>query len=279
MSYHAIIRPLITVAAAALLAPAATAGQSVTYAKDIAPILQEHCQECHQPKGIAPFALMDYDDARGWSRMIKEVVSEGRMPPWYAEPNHLEFANDISLTKSEKEMIISWVDAGAPRGDKADMPEPRTFESGWRMGKPDKIFTQPEEIKVPAEGVLDYQYLVSDPGFEEDVWLTAMECMPGNPKVVHHIIMYAIPPGVNYWELDEIFESFDEKQRTDPMSREAFQDWGSLFIAGYAPGMPPVVLTDGVARRIPTTPRQANPKRTAPTSGSSSPRNPSKKNT
>lgn len=238
------------IAAALLAAPTAGAGD-VTYAKQISRLIADHCQECHRPQGIGPFALMDYNDVKGWSKMIKEVVTQKRMPPWFAEKSHREFANDISLTDAERTMLIEWIDSGMARGNKADMPKPRVYETAWRMGQPDKIFEQPVEFSVPSDGLVDYQYWVTDPGFKEDVWLSGLECLPGNPKVVHHIIIYAIPPGKSIWDMDEVFESFDDAASAKPTTRREFQDWGSLYVAGYAPGIPPVELEKGVARRIP----------------------------
>lgn len=250
MTFTTLHRGIIAAATCALLIPAARADEEVTYAKHISRIVADHCQECHRPAGIGPFELMTYNDVKGWSKMIKEVVSDNRMPPWFAKPNHLEFSNDFSLTPEEKQNLLSWIDGGMARGDKADMPEPRVFESGWRMGTPDKVWQQPYEITVPAEGVLDYQYVVTDPEFEEDVWLTGLECLPGNAKVVHHIIVYALPPGKNMWDLEAVFDGFDENSKQNPLSREAFENWGSLFIAGFAPGTPPKQLDEGVAKRI-----------------------------
>src|SRR6476660_49187 len=118
---------------AAALAPAAVGGQTpsapVTFAKDIAPILQKSCQSCHRPGAIAPMPLLTYQDARPWAKSIKAKVTAREMPPWYID-RHIginKFKDDPSLTDAEIATIGKWVDAGAPQGNVADMPAPRQF--------------------------------------------------------------------------------------------------------------------------------------------------------
>src|SRR5207248_10938213 len=165
------------------------AAGEVTYAKHVAPIVQRHCQECHRPGEIGPFPLMTYEDAKKRTGRIYEALLEQRMPPWHADPRHGKFANDRRLTQDERDTLLAWIDQGAPKGDERDLPPPRTFVEGWKIGEPDKVFSMDEEFKVPAAGVLDYQRFVVDPGFTEDVWVQAAECRPGNRAVVHHILV------------------------------------------------------------------------------------------
>ena len=108
------------------------ASGAVTYAKQVARILQAHCVTCHRPGEIAPFSLTDYRQAAGWSSMIEEVVDEGRMPPWHASPEHGKFANDSRLSADEKKAIRDWVAAGSPEGDPADLPR---RPNSWRDGR------------------------------------------------------------------------------------------------------------------------------------------------
>jgi mono/diheme cytochrome c family protein len=111
--------------AAALCAWSATAPQA-TFHKDVEPILQQHCQECHRAGEIAPFALMSYTDARPWAKAIRAAVITGKMPPWSPDPHYGKFLNDLSLAPGEKEKIVSWIDAGAPEGKLSDAPAPRS---------------------------------------------------------------------------------------------------------------------------------------------------------
>src|SRR5262249_24282872 len=98
-------------------APRPKAAATVTFSKHLAPVLQNRCQECHRPGQVGPMPLLTYDDAAPWAEMIREVVSEGRMPPWHADPRHGKFANDRSLSKEERQTLLSWIEQGSPRGD------------------------------------------------------------------------------------------------------------------------------------------------------------------
>jgi peroxiredoxin/mono/diheme cytochrome c family protein len=201
---------------------------AVTYAKRVARILQSHCVTCHRPGEIAPFSLTDYRQAAGWSSMIAEVVDDGRMPPWHASPEYGKFVNDARLSADEKKAIRDWVAAGAPEGDPSDLPPPPRFVEGWQIPRPDIVLEMPREIEIPAEGSMPYQLVEIDPKFAHDVWVRASQVRPGNPAVVHHVVVLVLPPGV---------EKIDEA--------------GGDFLAAYAPGMPARVMPDGVAKRIP----------------------------
>ena len=202
----------------------------VTYAKDIAPMLQNRCVSCHREGQIAPFTLTEYDDVVAWADMCLEVIDDGRMPPWGANPAHGEFLNDARLTPGETKLFHAWVDAGTPEGDANDLPAPRKFVDGWQMPKPDAVYQMPEEFEVPANGTVPYKYFVWDPGFTEDKWVYGAEARPGNPEVVHHLFLFYIPPG-------------QEKHRPeDPLFNA---------IAAFAPGMPPIVGPEKYAVRIP----------------------------
>src|SRR5215471_18028181 len=123
--------------------PAAPAAAPVTFTKDVAPILQKSCQNCHRPGAIAPMSLVTYQDARPWARSIKTKIVAREMPPWYID-RHIgitKFKDDPSLTDAEIATIAKWVDAGAPQGNAADMPKPRVFADvdKWHIGKPDMV--------------------------------------------------------------------------------------------------------------------------------------------
>src|SRR5690606_1672814 len=115
------------------------ADSKVTYSNQISRLLNKHCVECHRPGEIGPFTLTSYDEVVGWAEMIDEVVQEQRMPPWHANPKHGKFANDARLSDEEKQLIRDWVAAGAPEGDRSELPEPPQFVEGWRIGQPDQI--------------------------------------------------------------------------------------------------------------------------------------------
>ena len=119
--------------------------------------------------------------------MIREVVDEGRMPPWLADPAFGPFKNDARLTTLEKGLLDAWIDNGCPEGESADAATTSTFLPGWRIPQPDLVVSMTDEPHpVPAEGEVDYQYFLVDPGFTEDQYLQAAEVRPGNRAIVHH---------------------------------------------------------------------------------------------
>jgi hypothetical protein len=169
----------------------------VTFAKDVAPILQSRCEACHREGQNGPFTLSSYDDAVKHAAQIKEVTHQRRMPPWHADSRFGKFTNDRHLSKAEIETFAAWVDAGKPRGDDKDLPKPVQWAKGWVHGEPDHVFTMPNEYEVPATGVLPYQNWIIETTFDEDKWITVAEARPGAPEVVHHVVAYILRPGSN----------------------------------------------------------------------------------
>ena len=171
---------------------------AVTYTKHVSRIIQANCQGCHRPGEVGPFKLMTYTDARAWGAAIREVVADGIMPPWHADPKHGTFANDRRLSDADKTALLAWVDAGCPEGDPADLPPAKEYADGWNIGQPDEIVTMNDEYKVPAQspkGGVPYQYVLAGKPFADDRWVRAAEVRPGNRGVVHHIIVHVLRPG------------------------------------------------------------------------------------
>jgi hypothetical protein len=169
--------------------------QTVTFTKDVAPILQRSCQSCHRPGQMAPMSLMTYQEVRPWIRAIRQRVTDREMPPWGIDP-HVgiqRFKNDPSLRDDEIEKIVKWVDAGAPMGSVADMPKPREFDDAdrWHIGKPDIIVTSPAHT-VPAEAADWWGSYFVPTGLTEDRYIKAIESKPGKTDVVHHLLTYAV---------------------------------------------------------------------------------------
>lgn len=213
--------------------PSATA--DVTYAEHIAPLLNQRCVLCHRTGQIGPFTLTNYEDASGWAEMILEVVEQRRMPPWHADPAYGHFQNDVRLSEEQIELVRRWVQAGAPQGDPSKAPPTPEFAEGWMMPEPDQVIYMAEEpFHVPAEGTVPYKMFVVDPGWTEDKWVTAMEPKPGNPKVVHHIVMFIMPPS-------------GKTKYFTPGLPVTFLDW----FASFAPGLRPPVLPEHMGRYIP----------------------------
>jgi hypothetical protein len=209
--------------------PSATSGD-VTFTKHIAPILQKHCINCHRPGQIAPFALIDYADVAAWSDTMLEVIDAGRMPPWHADPAHGVFYNDARMPDEAKELFRRWVKAGVPEGDPQDLPPQPEYSAEWQTPEPRTVFRMPEPFQVPATGTVPYQYFYFDPQFTEDKWVYAAEARPGNREVVHHLILFYLPPG-----------------------QETFRPQDPLFnaVAAFAPGMPAITGLPEYAARIP----------------------------
>ncbi len=168
----------------------------LTFAKHISQILNKHCVECHRPGEIGPFSLTDYDEVVGWADMMLETIDDGRMPPWHANPAHGEFANARLMPEEDKQMLRDWVEGGMPYGDVQELPLTPKFQDGWLLSRePDAVVAMRDRpFHVPAEGTVEYQYFVVDPGFEDDKWVTAAQVIPGNRAVVHHAIVFVRPP-------------------------------------------------------------------------------------
>jgi hypothetical protein len=176
-------------------AVAAAQNQPPTFYKDILPILQNHCQECHRPGEIAPMPLLNYEQTRPWAKAIKANTLEGKMPPWPADPHFGKFANDRSLTKAELNTLAAWADTGAAEGRTSDAPPPQAWVDGWNIPKPDVVIRMPEAFNVPAKGTIEYQHVIVPTGFTEDKWIQAVELRPSNRAVVHHAIVFLREPG------------------------------------------------------------------------------------
>ncbi len=200
----------------------------VSFSGGVAEILQNRCQNCHRPGQVGPFSLLTYDDARKHSGMIREVVTERRMPPWHADPRFGHFVNDRSLSAKERATLLAWVDQGTPLGEAKDIPPARTFPEGWSIGQPDAVFEIPEPYYVAAQGVVSYVHFRVPTNFKEDRWVQAAEAVPGDRSVVHHIIVYAFEPN-----------------KPGDIQRKM------SHFCGYAPGDAPSVYPEGTGKRIP----------------------------
>ena len=169
-----------------------------TFAKDVAPIFQAKCQACHHPGTSAPMSLVTYADARPWAKSIQQRVSNRDMPPWHLDKTVgiKQYKNDRSLSDHEIATIVGWVDAGAPQGNPADMPPPRTFQSEaeWFIGEPDLKVTTPNDFVMYDKGPDWWIDQFAEVTLDEDRWIKAMEIKPSNPKIVHHVVVYAIEP-------------------------------------------------------------------------------------
>jgi hypothetical protein len=216
--------------AAAKPEPSVPKPAALTYSKDIAPIFQQHCQECHRPGEVAPMTLLSFKDVRRWKRSIKKEIQSRAMPPWHADPKIGHWRNDRRMEASDIEKVVRWIDAGAQEGDRADLPPTKTFRKGWQIGTPSLIFQTPTEFRVKAEGTIPYKYFTVPTNFTEDKWVRAVEVRPGSPAVVHHIIVFIQGP---------------KGGRLRPNSL-----WRN-HLGGIAPGESPDIFPPGCGKLIP----------------------------
>ena len=175
-------------------------GRQVTFARDVAPIFQQKCQDCHRPGSMAPMSLVTYADTRPWVRSIKTRVMNREMPPFHIDRTIgiQKFKDDPSLLDSEIDAIVKWVDGGSPQGNPADMPPPRTFgaPNAWTIGQPDIVVKYPKYL-VPAESPDLYGALFADIPIDQDRYIKAIQTRSvttASHRVVHHALSYTVPP-------------------------------------------------------------------------------------
>ncbi|MFN7934810.1 MAG: thiol-disulfide isomerase [Bryobacteraceae bacterium] len=206
------------------------------YHTHIAPILERRCTGCHRKGEIGPMPLTTYPEVRPWARAIREAVLRRKMPPWFAVTGH--FANDPSLTKEEIALIEQWADAKAPPGK----PQPRPSSSQPDLPKPDWTLTTPAPVRIPAKSELDYQYIILNPGFRQEQWVTRADVRPTDRRAVHHLVVYIRPPGAAWLAKhppNQFFTATPEEGATT-----------ADILAVYTPGSGPMSLPPDMARRI-----------------------------
>ena len=191
------------------------------YSSEVAPIVAEQCASCHREGGIGPFAMDSHLMLQGWSPMIREVLLTKRMPPTQVDPNIGHFTNARYISDADMQTLVHWIDAGAPRGAGAVDPLAQlefADVKSWQLGEPDFIIKAPK-IEVPATGVMDYIDIDVELPFGEDKWVKAVQFIPGDESVLHHLLAYVTAPS----------ENFDGGEAdTTSVARR--------FLEGYAPG-------------------------------------------
>jgi peroxiredoxin len=235
--------------------PKAAKAADVTFHKDVEPILQAHCQSCHRPGQVGPFSLMTYKQAKKWMDTSLEEIEAKRMPPWKPAPNdHL--ADARSLPADAVKTLQAWVERGMPEGDPKDAPPPRQFTDGWTLGEPDLVLEPKEEMMIDGSGRDLFRVMVYPTNLPEDKYIAAMEVRPGNPRVVHHTLQLIDTKGRGR----KLADDFQKTQKpTDPDRGPGYtvqMGWGFLpdrsgMLGGWAPGLLPRYLPDGVGQVLP----------------------------
>jgi hypothetical protein len=228
--------------------PAATSPRlaKVTYARDVAPILQKNCLVCHRSGEVAPFAVETYAQAKIWAKQIKTYTADRKMPPWKAD-SHGEFRDERRLTEKEIATLAAWADAGAPAGDLKQTPKPPKFPTGWQLGKPDLLVEMPETYDVPAEGRDIYRCFIIPTNYDTDRWVSGVEVKPGNNAVVHHVIAYLDKSGV----ARKLDAADPGPGYTNPTPGNSPGILPVGLLAGWAPGNAPGLLTPGLGIMLP----------------------------
>src|SRR3954454_1814006 len=229
-----------------------------TFSKDVAPIMFNKCAKCHRPGEVAPMSLLSYQDARPWAKAIKTKTSNREMPPWGANPQlSLPMRNDVSLSDKEIQTLAAWADAGAPRGNDADMPPAPAFAEGWSYGKePDVVLEMPVEFDIPAEGELGVQTFFSKIPFTEDKFAEVLELRPSNRAVVHHsgVFVVDIPEGAQIVEgrlVGPNGKPFMERTESGLPKTESGNLAGASKLLSWVPGRGVDVHRPDVGKRIP----------------------------
>ena len=207
----------------------------ITYHRDVARILQQNCVSCHREDGIAPFALDDIDEVNDRAKVIRRVVNEGSMPPWFAaidkDADKNPWANDCSLSAKDKADLFAWIDSkDRPLGDAADAPAKHAYPAEWSIGKPDLVVQLSKAYDIKADGFMPYVHDVVQTELKEDRWVSAYEILPSQRDVVHHVIV-------------RVHEKGSEVRKADE-GREGY--W-----AAYVPGNGAAIYPEGFARMLP----------------------------
>lgn len=218
------------------LSAAKPIASSVTYHNRISRIMQTNCVECHHAGGVAPFRLDTYEDVVSHAGMIRKVLEKGTMPPWFAVPSAGEkagtWANDRTVPASDKQDLLSWLKSDKAAGNVADAPIALTFDDGWMIGKPDLVLKFEKPIKIKATGIMPYQKVVVETKLTEDKWVQSLEVRPSAREVVHHVLVFILPP--------------KKENAPDPDGDES-----SGFFAAYAPGQSVLQYPDTYAKKLP----------------------------
>lgn len=190
----------------------------ISYEKAIAPILEDKCVACHREGGIGPWQMSSYEMIKGFSPMIREVVRTKRMPPWHADPHYGAWSNDRGLTADEAKTLVHWIEAGSPRGAGTDpLAAKKKAWPTWTLGEPDLVIETPP-FTTPATGVIPYQNVTVKNPLTEDKWIRAIDYVPGQRAVLHHVIA-SVASGN--------------------------QRFGGTSLNNYVPGAEPLILPEG----------------------------------
>jgi peroxiredoxin len=221
--------------------------ETITFNRDVAPILYRRCVRCHRPGEVGPFSLITYRDAAKRADFIRDMTADGRMPPWKPHPGAGVFLDEPRLSVREKDVIRIWAESGCKLGEPADLPAPPKFSDGWQLGQPDFVLSMPEAYHLPPDGPDVYRSFPIPVPLERDTVITGVEFRPENRRIVHHSRIYLDQTG-------------DARRRDRSDEELGFTGWfaetGGLDlpypgIGAWTPGMTPRFAPEGAGRLIP----------------------------
>jgi hypothetical protein len=246
VSYALIVRLslMVLMALGAVALGRVHAAPDPTFTREIVRIFQQHCQECHRPGGGAPFPLVTYEQAFRRREKILETTRARTMPPWRPVAGYGDLVGERRMSPEEMATIRRWVEAGGPQGDAADLPAPRVFETTASRGTPDLVLRPDVSYTVAGKGGDVYRCFSIPTSFAEDRYFAVSEVLPGNPRLVHHMLAMVDPLG----------HSASIPSRDGLPGYPCFGGPGVRidgYLGGWAPGAPPWVLPAGVGIRLP----------------------------
>jgi hypothetical protein len=222
-----------------------------TFYRDVLPILQQHCQDCHRTGGIAPMSFETYEQTEPFVGAISHAAQNKSMPPWFADANVGRFSNDPSLAPEQIATLAAWAAAKAPSGDAQDAPPPRHWAQSWSIPKPDVILKMPTPVPLPATGDIEYTYEIVPTHFAEDRWVQIAEVLPAQRSNVHHAVVYVRPPDSKWLRHAPVGIPFTASTLTDPEDRRGAHWTDSDILLVYAPGSSPDAWPSNMAKFIP----------------------------
>ncbi len=218
-----------------------------TFSNEVVRILQQHCQNCHHEGDIAPFPLVTYADAKPYAPLIKFMTQTRQMPPWKPAEGCAEFEGERRLAQNEIDTLARWADSGAPEGNRAQLPPPLEFNSGWRLGQPDMVLANDEAYTPPA-GADTYRCFSIPTNLISTAYVRAVDTHPGDRETVHHLISFIDTTGASI-ALDEA----EEGPGYTCFGGPGFSTTGTL--GGWAPGSPPLEMPEDAGFELPANSR------------------------
>ena len=215
-----------------------------TFSNEVSRIMQAKCAQCHRDGDIAPFPVDTYEAVSAWSDDIKRVLNANLMPPWKPVAGFGDFKDSYALTDDEKKTILDWIDAGTPEGDAANMPPAIENKSEWPLGQPDQVVAMTQEY-IPPRGKDVYRCFVLPATFDTTQYLTAIDVLPGNRQLVHHVLLFTDTTGQA-----EKMDGQDGEPGYSCFGGPGFTLALNGSLGGWAPGQRSRFLPDGIGIEI-----------------------------